>query len=59
MSTNPSDVMMGLLQELVVLKELDKEYEIGPRSEVDTAEFNNRQHRRQEISAQMKALPQL
>jgi hypothetical protein len=56
MSSKSSELMMGLLQELAQLKELDKGYESGPRSEVDIAEFNSRQRRRQEISDQMKAL---
>jgi hypothetical protein len=56
MSAKSSELMMGLLQELAQLKELDKGYESGPRSEADMAEFNSRQRRRQEISDQMKAL---
>jgi hypothetical protein len=56
MSAKSSELMMGLLQELAMLKELDKKYESGGRSEVDTAEFGGRQRRRQEISDQMKAL---
>jgi hypothetical protein len=56
MSAKSSELMMGLLQELAQLKELDKEYESGPRSEADIAEFNSRQRRRHEISNQMKAL---
>jgi hypothetical protein len=54
MSTKPSDVMMGLLQELALLKELDKEHESGARSEAEIAEFNSHQRRREEISAQIK-----
>jgi hypothetical protein len=56
MSTKPSDLMMGLLKELAVIKELDKEYESQPKSERDIAEFESRQRRRQEISDQMKTL---
>ena len=56
MSAKSSELMMGLLQELAQLKELDKGYESGSRSEADIAESNSRQRRRHEISDQMKAL---
>jgi hypothetical protein len=56
MSAKSSELMMGLLQELAVIKELDKKYESGTTSEGDVAEFESRQRRRREISDQMKAL---
>jgi len=48
--------MMDLLQELALIKELDQQYEIGLRSEVEIVEFERRQDRRVEIGSQIKAL---
>jgi len=48
--------MIDLLQELALIKELDKQYEIGLRSEAEIVEFERRQGRRVEIGGQIKAL---
>jgi hypothetical protein len=48
--------MMGLLQELALMKEQDAKYENGSKGEAETAEFENRKHRRQEISQHICAL---
>jgi len=47
---------MDLLKELASIKELDERYEKGPRSEVETEEFELRQKRRREIGDQIKTL---
>ena len=51
-----SERMIDLLQELALIKELDKQYEIGLRSEAEIVEFERRQGRRVEIGGQIKAL---
>jgi hypothetical protein len=56
MSTKPSELMLDLLKELTLIKELDQQYEKGPRSGVGGVEFESRENRRREISDQMKAL---
>jgi hypothetical protein len=56
MSTKPSEQMMDLLKELVLLKELDEKHETGTGSGVDTAELESRKDRRREITEQIKAL---
>ena len=52
----PSELMLGLLKELAMLKELDENYEKEPTSKSGNSEFEDRQHRRQEISNQIKNL---
>jgi hypothetical protein len=54
--SSKSERMMDLLQELALIKELDQQYEIGLRSEVEIVEFERRQDRRVEIGGQIKAL---
>ena len=56
MSSKPSEQMMDLLQELALLKELDKDDEKGLASDLQAAESDSRQRRRQEIGDQIKAL---
>jgi hypothetical protein len=56
MSTKPSELMLDLLKELKLIKELDQQYEKGSRSRVEVVEFESRENRRREISDQMKAL---
>ncbi|MGB8580794.1 MAG: hypothetical protein WCD47_08225 [Candidatus Sulfotelmatobacter sp.] len=56
MSSKPSEQMMDLLQELALLKELDKDHKEGLGSDVQAAESESRQRRRQEIGDQIKAL---
>ncbi len=51
-----SERMMDLLHELALIKELDQQYQIGLRSEVEIVEFERRQDRRVEIGGQIKAL---
>lgn len=48
--------MMGLLQELALMKEQDAKYESGPKDQAEIAEFENRKHRRRQISQQIVAL---
>lgn len=56
MRSKPSEEMMDLLQELALLKELDKDDEKGSRSDGQAAESDSRKRRRLEIGAQIKAL---
>ncbi|MGA7377589.1 MAG: hypothetical protein WBW36_14645 [Candidatus Sulfotelmatobacter sp.] len=56
MSSKPSEQMMDLLQELALLKELDKDDEKGLASNLQAADFDSRRRRRQEIGDQIKAL---
>jgi hypothetical protein len=51
-----SERMMDFLHELALIKELDQQYEIGLRPEVEIVEFERRQDRRVEIGGQIKAL---
>jgi len=51
-----SSEMLNLLQELSLLKKMDKENERTPDSELEIAEFEGRQARRREISDQIKSL---
>ena len=55
-SANASELMMGLLKELSLLKQMDETYETGPKAGLDTVEFERRQKRREEIADQIKAL---
>ena len=55
-STKPSELMMNLLQELAMLKQLDKTYDTGTKVESAAVEFEQRQRRRQEIADQIKTL---
>jgi hypothetical protein len=54
MSTESSDLMMDLLKELAMLKELDRNDKPEPASEVTESEL--RKQRRREIADQIKAL---
>lgn len=56
MSAKPSDVMMDLLKELSLLKDLDQQYEGRGKTEREIAEFEERQTRRRQITDQIKAL---
>jgi hypothetical protein len=56
MSSKPSEQMMDLLQELALLKELDEDDEKRFGSDVQAAELDGRNRRRQEIGVQIKAL---
>jgi hypothetical protein len=56
MSTKNSELMLELLKELAVLKELDEKQQGIPKSGIRNAEFEGRQRRRLEISERIKAL---
>jgi hypothetical protein len=56
MSSKPSEQMMDLLQELALLKELDRSDERGPESNMQKTELDRRERRRREIGDQIKAL---
>lgn len=51
-----SEEMIGLLKELVLLKDLDDRGGAGLKSGIEADEFRERQKRRIEISEQIKAL---
>lgn len=55
MSSQESDQMMALLQELSALKKLDAAYEDNP-NESERQEYQLRQQRREEIGLEMKRL---
>ena len=54
MKTESSNLMMDLLKELAMLKELDRNEEVAPASEASELEL--RKQRRREIGDQIKAL---
>jgi hypothetical protein len=56
MSTKNSELMVALLKELAVLKELDKKQQGMSKSDIRNAESEERQMRRLEISDRIKAL---
>lgn len=55
MASKASDQMMALLQELAVLRGLDREYEANP-TEAGEDEFQQRQRRQEEISREIKGV---
>jgi len=56
MSSEASEQMMGLLQELSVYKAMDKDYGAGPKGRVETEAYEERERRRQEITQHMHRL---
>ena len=56
MSSEGSEQMLGLLQELSVLKVMDEEYDSGPKSHMETEAHQRRERRRQEITQEMQTL---
>jgi hypothetical protein len=48
--------VLTLLKELSVLKELDSEYEAGPKTPVERDAHRQRQTRHEEIAEEIKAL---
>jgi hypothetical protein len=56
LSAKPSELMLDLLKELALLKQLDEKHQGQPKSDTGNAEFEGRQTRRQEICDQIKAL---
>jgi len=51
-----SETMMNLLKELALLKELDEKSDREPKSETEAIEVEARQHRRREITDQIRDL---
>jgi hypothetical protein len=56
MSSHESEQVLTFLKELSVLKELDSEYEGGPKTESEQDTHRLRQQRHQEIADEIKAL---
>jgi hypothetical protein len=56
MSSNRSEQMICLLEELAAYKAMDKEYISGPRSSSDTEAYEKRGRRRREITLEMHRL---
>ena len=56
MSSDKSVQVLTLLKEISVLKELDSEYEAGPKTEVERDAHRERQQRHQGIAEEIKAL---
>jgi hypothetical protein len=56
MSGKSSELMMDLLKEMALLKQLDEDYEKAQKSYSENHEFDARKIRRREIGEQMKAL---
>jgi hypothetical protein len=52
----PSVQVLTLLKELSVLRELDSEYEAGPKTPVERDAHRQRQTRHEEIAEEIKAL---
>lgn len=48
--------MMGLLQELARMKEMDAKFEGGAKSEAEAAEYESRKSRRREVCAKIVEL---
>jgi len=56
MSSERSEQMMGLLQELFVYTAMDEDYSAGPKGRVETEAYDERERRRQEITQDMHRL---
>jgi len=56
MGSDDSVQVLTLLKEISVLKELDSEYEAGPKTQFDQDTHRQRQQRHQEIGEEIKAL---
>jgi hypothetical protein len=56
MSAKPSELMLDLLKELALLRQLDEKHQEHLNSDMGNAELEGRQRRRLEISDQIKAL---
>ena len=48
--------MLGLLKELSVFKTMDEDYSTGPKGQVETEAYEERERRRQEIKQEMQKL---
>ncbi len=58
MGSDESVQVLTLLKEISVLKELDGEYEAGPKTQFERDAHRQRQQRHQEIAEEIKALAQ-
>jgi hypothetical protein len=56
MGSDKSVQVLTLLKEISVLKELDSEYETGPKTQVEQNAHQQRQERHQGIAEEIKAL---
>ncbi|MFZ0914421.1 MAG: hypothetical protein WBQ76_08910 [Candidatus Korobacteraceae bacterium] len=56
MSSEGSELMLGLLKELSVFKTMDEDYSAGPKGPVETEAYEMRERRRQEIKQEMQTL---
>lgn len=56
MSSEESEQMLGLLKELSVYKTMDEDYGVGPKGQVETEAYEERERRRQEIRQEMHNL---
>ncbi len=56
MSTEQSEQMLVLLKELSVFKSMDEDYSAGPKGQVETGAYEERERRRQEIKLEMQRL---
>jgi hypothetical protein len=56
MSNEASERMLGLLKELSVFKGLDEDYRAGPKGQVETRAYQERERRQQEIKQEMHKL---
>jgi hypothetical protein len=56
MSSSKSEHVLSLLKVLSVLKELDSDYEAGPKTESERDAHGLRQQRHHEIGEEIKAL---
>ncbi len=56
MGSDKSVQVLTLLKEISVLKELDSEYEAGPKTQVERDAHRQRQQRHQGIAEEIKAL---
>jgi hypothetical protein len=56
MSSEGSEQMLGLLQELSVFKVMDEEYSAGSKDRLETEAYAARERRRHEITQEMQRL---
>lgn len=59
MSSHESDRVLTLLKELSLLKELDRGYEAGSKSEAERTDHEVRQKRHGEIAQEIKAIAEV
>jgi hypothetical protein len=56
MSSEGSELMLGLLKELSVYNAMDEDYGAGAKDPVETEAYEMRERRRQEIKQEMQTL---